>query len=121
MSCLPIQVVKIVVAETFMQQLMHLIDRLSANWPCEKECPFLNSLFFAKSDGFNLPWPLRFFLSKPKYVKSGRLKTTHVVALLPQGCWKLEGEGDFGRSVNPIWHGRGNFYPLVLFGSDFVS
>ena len=45
MSCLPIQVVKIVVAETFMQQLMHLIDRLSANWPCEKECPFL-TLFF---------------------------------------------------------------------------
>ena len=64
MSCLPIQVVKIVVAETFMQQLMHLIDRLSANWPCEKECHFL-TLFFAKSDGFNLPWPLRFFLSKP--------------------------------------------------------
>ena len=23
--------------------------------------------------------------------------------------------------LNPIWHGRGYFYPLVLFGSDFVS
>ena len=24
-------------------------------------------------------------------------------------------------TFNPIWHGRGFFYPLVLFGSDFVS
>ena len=25
------------------------------------------------------------------------------------------------KNLNPIWHGRGYFYPLVLFGSDFVS
>ena len=23
--------------------------------------------------------------------------------------------------VNPIWHGRGYFYPHVIFGSDFIS
>ena len=47
MSCLPIQVVKIVVAETFMQQLMHLIDRLSANWPLwKRNVPFLTFFFF---------------------------------------------------------------------------
>ena len=62
------------------------------------------------------PFKCKFCNCQTSFASEGRL-TTHVIRVHSKTVVRLT---RFIYGFNPIWHGRGYFYPLVLFGSDFV-